>query len=105
MKTLKSRLKKKIIIVIISILALMAIMFVSVFVLDIIFDNIKNREEEPKFNFYEADYNENIFEDTEYMSLIENGYISYCDMDNVTLGIAEKDAEIARLKAALAKKP
>ena len=71
----------------------MAFMFISIFVLDIILDKIRNKEEENSFNFYEADYDENIFEDPEYLSLIENGYISYCDMDNVTLGIDEEDAE------------
>ena len=89
----KSRLKKKIIIVIIAVLALMAFMFISIFVLDIVLDKIRNKEEENNFNFYEADYSENIFEDAEYLSLIENGYISYCDADNVTLGIDESDAE------------
>ena len=88
----RSRMKKKIIIVIISILALMALMFISIFVLSSILDKISGKDEEYNFNFYEADYNENIFEDREYMSLIENGYISYCDMDNVTLGIDKDDA-------------
>ena len=88
----RSRLKKKIIIVIISIFALMILMFISIFVLSTVLDKISGKDEEYDFNFYEADYNENIFEDREYLSLIENGYISYCDMDNVTLGIDEDDA-------------
>ena len=99
----KSRLKKKIIIVMISILVLMALMFISIFVLDIILDKIQEKEEGNDFNFYEADYDENIFEDSVYLSLIENGYISYCDLDNVTLGIAEKDAEISRQREVIAK--
>ena len=89
-----SSMKKKIVIVIISIVALIALMFISIFVLDIILDKIQEeKEEEIHFNFYEADYDENIFEDTKYLSLIENGYIRYCDMDNVTLSIDENDAE------------
>ena len=88
-----SSIKKKIVIVIISIISLMALMFISIFVLDIILDKIQEKEEGNDFNFYEADYDENIFEDAVYLSLIENGYISYCDMDNVTLSIDENDAE------------
>ena len=88
-----SKMKKKIVIVIISIIAIMALMFISIFVLDSILDKMQEKEEVNNFNFYEADYDENIFEDTKYLSLIENGYISYCDMDNVTLGIDEENAQ------------
>ena len=90
-----SKMKKKIVIVIISIIAIMALMFISILVLDSVLDKIQEKQEEEgnNFNFYEADYDENIFEDTKYLSLIENGYIRYCDMDNVTLSIDEEDAE------------
>ena len=40
------------------------------------------------YNFYPADYNEDIFEDPEYIDLVKNGYCTFTDYGgSVTLGI------------------
>jgi len=88
----KRKLKKTIIIVIIVLVAVLVFMFAAVMILDLIVSNLQNDEETYNFNFYNADYSENIFDDPEYIALIENGYISFSNMDNVTLSIDEEDA-------------
>ena len=45
------------------------------------------------FNFAPANYDENIYEDPEYMKLVERGLISYTDYStNLTLGISYEEA-------------
>ncbi|MBO7250667.1 MAG: hypothetical protein J6V42_05280 [Clostridia bacterium] len=55
----------------------------------------KRASQEPvyDFNFYPADYSENIFENAEYMALISNKFIEYTDASmNLTLGITRDNA-------------
>lgn len=45
------------------------------------------------FDFAPADYDENIYEDPEYLSLIERGFIDYTDYEtNLTLAVNYEDA-------------
>ena len=44
------------------------------------------------FNFYPADYNENIFEDEEYAALIVNGIVEYDNGVNSIEGITKENA-------------
>ena len=45
------------------------------------------------FDFYPADYEENIFEDEDYLELIEGEYMSFCDITtNLTVGIDREGA-------------
>ncbi len=90
----KKGIKKKIIVLICAILALIALMFGAVLVLEKISNNLeqKNMDKEYEFDFYEVDYSEDIFSDPEYLELIENSAINFCNMDNVTIGITEEDA-------------
>lgn len=84
--------KKKIIIAISAILISMALLFVLVLTLESISKRLANDKPEYNFNFYEADYEENIFEDKEYVELIKNGYIYYNNGENVTVGINDNNA-------------
>ena len=85
--------KKKLLIIIISIIAIMAVLIVASLIIDLV-ERKKGGEYEIDYNFYPADYEENIFEDEKYISLTKDGFISYCDSStNITLGI---DKEIAK---------
>ena len=85
--------KKRMIIVIISVVAVIVLMFgISLFIdyYNRIQDN-GNADVDIEFNFYDADYDEDIFEDEEYLDLIKHGFINYTDgASNITIGI-EKD--------------
>ena len=55
----------------------------------------KRASEEPvyDFDFYPADYSENIFENEEYMALISDKFIEYTDASmNLTVGITRDNA-------------
>ncbi|MBQ8818749.1 MAG: hypothetical protein IJZ83_09235 [Clostridia bacterium] len=85
--------KKKLLIIIICILTVMILLVIASLIIDLI-ENNKNKEYEIDYNFYPADYEENIFEDEKYILLTKDGFISYCDSStNITLGI---DKEIAK---------
>ena len=85
--------KKNLLIIIISVIAVMAVLVAASLIIDLV-ESKKGGEYEIDYNFYPADYEENIFEDEKYISLTKDGFISYCDSStNITLGI---DKEIAK---------
>ncbi len=84
--------KIKIIVAMIIAICVILFLFVAVAVLDLILVNLQNDEPTYDFNFYEADYNENIFEDEEYLELIKYGYLSYNNGEGVTVSITEKSS-------------
>ncbi len=89
----KKGIKKKIIILICSIIVLIALMFGAVIILEKISTNLSNEDKKQyDFDFYDADYTEDIFTDKEYLELIEGSVIMFCNMDNVTFGITEDEA-------------
>ena len=82
--------KKKILIrVICIVVAVIVLMIAASFGMDFYLQ--KKAEENAQkihLNFAPADYEENIFEDQEYLALIEKGFIDYTDYaTNITLGI------------------
>ncbi|MBE6596522.1 MAG: hypothetical protein E7641_02520 [Ruminococcaceae bacterium] len=86
--------KKKLIIVIVSVLGIMALLFAASYAIDLYNDSKNKVGDEPiDYDFYPADFNENIFEDADYMMKIENGFIDYTDSStNLTLGIERETA-------------
>jgi len=84
--------KKKLIIAIAVALAIVIIMGIAVIIIDMI-ENGKVYIPEPiDYDFYEADFSEDIYTDSEYVALIEGDEVSYLDMDtNLTIGISEKN--------------
>ncbi len=73
------KLKKRLIIVLIAIVSVILILGLLVSIIPKIYELFLPEETEyvANFNFYEADYNENIYDDADYLSLIENGVIEY----------------------------
>lgn len=86
------KLKKKMIIIIVAVLVLISLLFVASFIIDRYYDKKRAEESTPiNYNFYPANYDENIFEDQEYTELIANGFILYTDSSsNLTLGITRE---------------
>ncbi len=87
--------KKNMIIAIIVIAAVMVLLITASFIIDLLQKNDTDREEEITidYNFYPADYEENIFENKEYTDLTANGFLSFCDLrTNVTLGFVREKA-------------
>ena len=86
------KLKKRILTAIIISVCLVPVLIGLSYVLDL-YDSKKNNEidEEIDYNWYEADYDENIFENEDYIELTEYGFISYTD-GSVTVGIERNTA-------------
>lgn len=91
-KSDKSTTKKKLIIWICIILAVIVVMFLAATVLEYVSDKLSEDKEQYNFDFYEADYDENIFEDEDYVELARGGEIMFCNMDNVTFGMLPEEA-------------
>lgn len=82
--------KKRLIIIILSIIGVIAILGATSMIIDFV-EGKKEKEFEIDYNFYPADFDENIFEDREYFDLVNAGFISYTDSStNITVGI-DKD--------------
>lgn len=87
------KLKKKMLIAIIIAVCLIPISFGISYAIDLYTQNASIEDEEPiDYNWYKADYNENIFEDEDYMKLIEYGFISYTE-GSVTMLIDRESAQ------------
>lgn len=89
----KADLRKRLIIVICALLAATLLLGVASFAIDR-YNLKKNNDTTPiKYNFYPADFEENIYEDEEYIELIENGFLYYTDESmGITLGIERETA-------------
>ncbi len=86
--------RKKLIIVIASVLGIIALLFAASIAIDIYNDSKNKVVNEPiDYDFYPADFDENIFEDADYIRMIENGFIDYANSStNLTLGIDRESA-------------
>ena len=86
--------KKKLIIVLISIVALIVVLFAISFAIDKYYDKKESADNAPiDYDFYPADFDEYIYNDADYSNLIENGFISYKDNSTgLTLGIDRDSA-------------
>jgi hypothetical protein len=90
--TRREKRKKRMIIALVSIFIALVLIWILVSVIENILIE-KNKDENNKpiaYNFYYADFEENIFEDEEYTELIRGEGLRYCDMhSNVTVSIDE----------------
>lgn len=93
--TQKANVKKRMIIIIVSVFAVLALLLAASYAIDLY--NKKNSDEQNKpinYNFYPADYDENIYDDSHYIELISGDFIYYTDNStNVTLGISTETAK------------
>ena len=84
--------KRKLLIIIAAIAGIMLILLLA----SVIIDKIQSKsyeEYEIDFNFYPADFQENIYENQKYSELIAGEFIRFCDSDtNVTVGIDKETA-------------
>ncbi len=87
--------KKKLITVIVIIAVVILILSVATWILSALSKNKKYEEETIKYNFYPADFNENIYEDSEYSEMMSHGFIKFYDANTgTTVGINKDSAEI-----------
>lgn len=89
----KCNAKKRMLIGIAVIIGVIVFLLVCAFVIDFIQDK-SNEVDDIDYNFYPADFEENIYEDEEYLELISEEFIKYCDSEtNVTVGIDKETAQ------------
>ena len=90
----KQHLKKRIIIIVAILSAILLIMYMMTLLLPLLSSHMNRQEEEgtADFNFYTPDYNENIFEDKEYMALIADGILKYDNAANSVVSINNDNA-------------
>lgn len=90
-RSIQTKAKKRLIIIICAIIGVMAILWAA----SIIIDMMSKSEEEfvVDYNFYPADYEEDIFKDEKYLALIAEEFIRYTDSTtNETVGINKDNA-------------
>jgi hypothetical protein len=70
-------------------------MYALTMILPLLSKNISYQDEEgtANFNFYEPDFEENIFEDEEYMALISDGVVRYDNSSNSVVNITLENAD------------
>ena len=90
----KKHIKKRIMITVVIMAAILLVMYLLTLILPLLSSNVKNKQEEgtADFNFYTPDFDENIFEDEEYMALIANGVLKY---DNAANSIIQLNSDNA----------
>ena len=90
-KSIQKRIKKRLIIIIISILGVISVLGIA----SIVIDMLSTGEEEfvVDYDFYPADFEEYIFDDEKYTALIAEEFIKYTDSTtNETVGITKDNA-------------
>lgn len=89
------KLKKRLIVVLLSVLAVIVILFGVSMMIDGYYEKKDEEANAPiDYDFYPADYDEYIYNDVEYAEKIENGFIEYTDNSTgLTLGIERDTAE------------
>ncbi len=82
---------------IVAVIAFLAIISITYFTVAVLVDQgfFVNPvvQELPKYNFETPNFNKNIYEDEEYLSLIADGFINYSD-GRTTVSVREEDYEI-----------
>lgn len=92
-KPSKRTAKKKLIVIAAVVLLAIVLLLICSAVIDKIEEKENTSNEEIEYSFYPADYGENIFEDEEYLSVIDGEFMRYCDLrTNVTSGIDKSSA-------------
>lgn len=83
-KDKKSGFRKKLIIVLIIIASVLLVMYALTVAIPYVQELLEPEETEhiAKFNFFTPDFNENIFEDEEYLAMITDGILEYDDNAN-----------------------
>ena len=87
--------KKKLLIGLIILAAILLLMYALTLILPYISSKLLEQPEEEQtaaFNFYEPDFDENIFDDDEYMSLIAEGIYKYDNAANAIVPITAENA-------------
>ncbi len=90
----KKKTKKILIISLIAIVVLLLVLYLLTLIIPKIYQSVQPTETEliADYSFYEADYNQNIFEDEYYMSLIKDGVVEYDDGASMITTVTQEDA-------------
>ena len=92
----KQNLKKKIIVTVVILVAVLLVMYIMTLLLPLISLHLNEKQEEEgtaDFKFYTPDFNEDIFEDEEYMALIADGILKYDNSANSVVPINTNNAK------------
>lgn len=87
--------KRVLIIVLISLAAILLLMYLLTLLLPLMLDSLSEEAREEgtaDFNFYTPDFEENIFEDQDYMALIADGVLKYDNGANSIVSITPENA-------------
>ena len=91
----KKNFKKRLLIALAALAALLLVMYLLTLILPKIFNSITedgSEEGTANFNFYTPDYDENIYEDENYLALIESGVLTYDNGTNSMVAINPDNA-------------
>lgn len=91
-----SKTKKRLLIILLVCGVALAVLLLASLLIDRITENKKFEEitKNLDYKFATADFNENIYEDSDYMELIENGFLYFTDAsNNLTVGYEKEEAE------------
>jgi hypothetical protein len=90
----KSKTKRKLITAIIIIVAVICLLLLASVVIDKLENKKRAEESVIDYDFYPADFEENIYDDEKYLSLIEGDFLKYCDSTtNLTVSIDRESAK------------
>lgn len=91
-KNAHAKAKKRLLLIVLITIGVM----VALVIASLIIDSISEKSDtgrEVDFDFYPADYTENIFDDAEYMELVAADFIKFCDTTTgLTVGITQENA-------------
>jgi hypothetical protein len=88
--------RKTLIIVLIALAVVLLVMYLLTLLLPRVLDTLSKNEEEEgtaDFNFYEPDFNEDIYTDSQYLALIENGVLQYDNGSNSIVTLTLENAK------------
>ncbi len=89
--------KKRIIIAVVIIVAALILLYALTVILPILFNNANNENSDATetidFEWYPADYEEDIFADEDYLKLISNGILRYKSENSITV-VNENEAHL-----------
>lgn len=91
----KKNFKKKLIIILAALAALLLIMYLLTLILPAVLNGISEQDIEEgtaDYNFYDPDFDENIYDDIEYLKLIENGVVKYDNASNSVSDVTKENA-------------
>jgi hypothetical protein len=93
-KNANAKAKKRLLVIVIILASALAVLIALSFLIDMLQKEEIVKPDDIDFDFYEADFNEDIFENEEYLKLIEGGTVSYKQNDTIITITRETAGEL-----------